>query len=240
MNGAASSSYVSIAWASCPRWAVAESADLVAVIEQPAGKSCAVLIDVQGTGAPPRRIGQSLLLEARSLLGGGVSVDLAAHALNQQLHSWRDGQVGAAIVVVSISPIKYRAEIAAYGDITIALSEHSTWTCHQLRSGLAGHDPGVGPDCRVMSLEREAVLIVSSDGLGRTADGLATLVTGLKPGLGTIGTVTALIASAVERDHGRPSADMASIAIQIATDIESVAVERGEVRRRVNNKAARA
>src|SRR5687768_14034853 len=120
MTGPVSTPITSIAWASCPRWAVRESADLIDVIEQPAGQTCAVLIDIQGTGASPRRIGSSLLLEARSLLGGGVGADIAAHALSQLLYCRRDGQVGATILIASISASRCRAEIAGYGDATIA------------------------------------------------------------------------------------------------------------------------
>ena len=239
MTGPKLSPYVSIAWASCPRWAVQESADLIGIIESPAGRTCAVLIDVQGTGASPRRMGHALMLDARSMLSGGVSADLAVHALNQHLHSRRDGQVGAAILIASIAPERYRAELAGYGDIVVAVRENGEWTRHEIRGGLAGHDPGANPDCRVISLEKEAMLVVSSDGLGRTGDGFGALLHGLNPNLRPAGAVSELIRSAVARDEGRPSADMASIAIQVALEGSDVPVEQGEFMRRVNVKSAR-
>lgn len=231
MTGSASTPLISIAWAACPRWAVRESADLIDVIEQPAGQTCAVLIDVQGTGAAPRRLGSSLLLEARSLLTGGVGADIAAHALNQLLYSWRDGQVGATLLIASISASRCRAEIAGYGDATIAMMGPSGWSCGEIRCLLAGHDPGAGPDGRVFSLDDHAVLVVSSDGLARTSEAMLSLAAGLIGVSHPSEIVTGLIDAAIERDNGRPSGDMATLAVQISSDESDIAIERGQLSR---------
>jgi hypothetical protein len=229
MSDVASTPYISIAWAACPRWAVRESADLIDVIEQPAGQTCAVLIDVQGTGALPRRLGSSLMLEARSLLSGGVGADLAAHTLSQLLYSRREGQVGATILVASISASRCRAEIAGYGDATIALRTASGWTCGEIRRVLAGHDPGAGPDGRVFGLENDAVLVISSDGLARTCDAMIGLAAAMDASLQPDELVDGLISAAIERDNGRPSGDMAALAVQIASVESNYAIERGQL-----------
>jgi hypothetical protein len=229
MTGASSTSLISVAWASCPRWAVRESADLIDVIEQPAGQTCAVLIDVQGTGASPRRLGNSLLLEARSLLSGGVGADIAAHALSQLLYSWRDGQVGATMLIASISATRCRAEIAGYGDATIAMHTPAGWSCGEIRSVLAGHDPGSGPDGRVFGLEDEAMLVISSDGLARTSDAILSLVEGLTIPLRPFEVADGLISAAISRDNGRPSGDMATMTVQITAGETGIAIERGHV-----------
>ena len=239
MNGTATIPHVSLAWASCPRWAVRESADLVDIVEQPAGQTCAVLIDIQGSGASPRRLGQALKSEARSLLAGGVAADLAAHVLNQLLHSWRDGQVGATIVVASIAPARCRAEIAGYGDATIAVGDETGWRCHELRGVLAGHDPGASPDRRVVGLDEDAVVIISSDGLAASANGLSLLLTNLSGGSATASIVSGLIAAAIERDHGRPSSDMATVALRIGFEEPGVAIDRGEILRPLRVRAAK-
>jgi hypothetical protein len=238
MTGAAPTPLISIAWASCPRWAVRESADIVDVIEQPAGQICAVLIDVQGTGASPRRLGNSLLLEARSLLSGGVGADIAAHALSQLLYSMRDGQVGATVLIASVSPSRCRAEIAGYGDATIAVISPAGWSCGEIRCVLAGHDPGAGPDGRVFSLEDDAILVISSDGLARTSEAMLSLAAGLSSPVQPSAIVDGLIAAAIERDNGRPSGDMATVAVQISADDTGIAIERGQLVR-PGRKAAR-
>lgn len=209
------------------------------VFEQPAGLTCAVLIDVQGSGASPRRLGQALKSEGRALLAGGVAPDLAAHALNQLLHAWRDGQVGAAIVVVSVTPARCRAELAAYGDATIAVRAEGGWVFQELRGALAGHDPGAAPDRRVVSLANDAVLVLSSDGIARTAQALNSLFANVPDDLDSAEIVDWLIATAIARDSGRPSSDMATVAMRIGSESSAVAIERGEVRRPLRTRATR-
>jgi hypothetical protein len=197
-----------------------------------------VLIDVQGTGASPRRLGNSLLLEARSLLSGGVGADIAAHALSQLLYSMRDGQVGATVLIASVSPSRCRAEIAGYGDATIAVISPAGWSCGEIRCVLAGHDPGAGPDGRVFSLEDDAILVISSDGLARTSEAMLSLAAGLSSPVQPSAIVDGLIAAAIERDNGRPSGDMATVAVQISADDTGIAIERGQLVR-PGRKAAR-
>jgi len=230
---------ISIAWASCTRWAVRESADIVDVVEQPGGHTGIVLLDVQGTGSGARRLGQALTLEARSLLSGGVSPDLVTHSLNQLLHFRREGQVGATILVAAVSAARRRIEIAGYGDATLARQDSGGWSCDELSCVLAGHDPGAAPDCRILSLDCGATIVLSSDGLARTSGSFLALASALnRCDLPSV-IVDGLIAAAVGRDQGRPTADMASLAIRIVPEDEGIAVERGELTRPVRESASR-
>lgn len=230
---------ISIAWASCPRWAVRESADIVELVEQPGGQSAAMLVDVQGTGGSPRRLGLALALEARSLLTSGVSTDLVAQALNQLLCSWRDGQVGATIVLASISPVRQRAEIAGYGDALLAVRAGESWTCQELRCPLAGHQPGGEPERRLIGLDEGAAMVICSDGLARTIAGFLALASAVDAIAAPATIADGLMDAAIARDLGRPSADMATIAIQLAPEDVDTAIERGSMHRPARTIGAR-
>ncbi len=83
------------------------------------------------------------------------------------------------------------------------------------------------------------MIVLSSDGLARTSDACLALTTGTRTEDGPAGVIDGLVAAAVARDHGRPSADMAAIAIQIVLEESDVAIERGRMIRPVRAKANR-
>jgi hypothetical protein len=219
MEKHATDDQIEISWAACPRWATAESSDLVDAVEQLGGRWAILLVDVQGSGRGGRRLASQVAREARELLAAGISPETTVRAVHEHLHELRQGQGGASVHICEIDPAAELARIVGLGVLTVAAGSAEGWTVEFLNSPPAGF----GRTSDVLSLscsfEARARIVLANDGVARCADDLSVLLENQRLEDGCTGAHQ-LLSQAVQRDSGRPRSDMAVAIIGRAARIE--------------------
>lgn len=205
---------VCVDWTSVAHWASGDSGDVVHVTEGTDSRCVVALIDVQGSGSGARSMGRSLASLLGQLSADGQPAELMAQATNEALFSRRRGRVSASVLVADIEPTGSCA-IAHYGDIRVAGISPPPPTA-DFRLTHAGTQRGARPAVLVHQLVGGAPIILASDGLAASNDELDEMV----HACGSNGRLDSrsIVESAVQRDHGRPHADMTAIVLSTGLD----------------------
>ncbi|MCU0521974.1 MAG: serine/threonine-protein phosphatase, partial [Anaerolineae bacterium] len=94
--------HISVAVSKVGKWAVAESGDLLEMVERPRGGLSLVLVDGQSSGSGARSVAVQVMRKVISELAEGVRDGAAARAANDMLYAQRSGKVSATLVILSV------------------------------------------------------------------------------------------------------------------------------------------
>jgi serine phosphatase RsbU (regulator of sigma subunit) len=233
---------VQVAVAKVSKYAVSESGDSVELIERPHGGLSLVLVDGQRSGKSAKAISNIVARKAVSLLADGVRDGAAARAAHDYLRTMRGGQVSATLNIVSVD----------LGTRTIVISRNSHCPVILVR-GVAGElqlldqpSQAIGIHARTRPVIAEIPVvehlhaIVFTDGVlsageryGQRLDAPAfvrELVGQCAGDTCARSLADALLAHAVELDHGRPSDDVSIVVVSVVPRQQPDDVRRLSVR----------
>jgi serine phosphatase RsbU (regulator of sigma subunit) len=204
---------IDISWAACPRWATSESADLVDAVEQLGGQWVALLIDVQGSGGGGRRLASTLMHMTRESLAAGLDPATAVLATNQHLFALRQGKVGASVHACTIDPGAGCVLIAGLGKVTVATRSDQSWETAVLQGQLAGFDRDAVVESMRCPFRPGEKIVIASDGVAHGAEDLSAILDDDRNGADGVLDARNQLERAIQRDAGRPRADMAIVTV---------------------------
>jgi serine phosphatase RsbU (regulator of sigma subunit) len=213
-----------VAVAKVSKYAVSESGDTVELIERPHGGLSLVLVDGQRSGKSAKAISNIVARKAVSLLADGVRDGAAARAAHDYLRTLRGGQVSATLNIVSVD-LGTRTIVVSRNSHCPAIVVHGDRRELQLldEPSLAiGVHSRIRPVITELPIALDLHVVVYTDGVlsageryGQRLDAPAFVLDQLAicrdEGCARA-LADALLARAVELDHGRPGDDI-SIAV---------------------------
>ena len=218
MKSTSAAHRIEVSWAACPRWATSESADLVDAVEQLGGNWAVLLIDVQGSGGGGRRLAANLMRMTREALGAGLDARTAVMTANQHLFALRNGKVGASVHVCSIDPGADCVSIAGLGKLTVGALCVGTWETGQLQGQLAGFDRDAQVESITCDFHLGEQIVIANDGIAHDPTDLSQILQADQAHVSSPLDARLLLDLAIERDSGRPRADMAIVTIAHCQD----------------------
>lgn len=215
--------HISVAVSKVGKWAVAESGDLLEMVERPRGGLSLVLVDGQSSGSGARSVAVQVMRKVISELAEGVRDGAAARAANDMLYAQRSGKVSATMVILSVEQDSQMLIVtrcgnpAIYvrrpGDIAASLDEEAA---------PLGFYRTTRPAVEHILLEPGLLAVAGTDGLvhagSRTGDGMY-----VPDAIESIWQVTptakavadGLLEQALSLDGGRPGDDTSIIALHV-------------------------
>ena len=209
-----------VAVAKVSKYAVSESGDTVEQIERPLGGLSLVVVDGQRSGKSAKAISNIVARKAVSLLADGVRDGAAARAAHDYLRTMRGGQVSATLNIVSVD-LGTRTVVVSRNSHCPVIVVHGPEREVQLLdepSEAIGIHPRTRPVITELPLAPELHVVVFTDGVlsageryGERLDVPAFVREhlGLRTGEACARSLAdALLAHAVELEHGRPGDDI--------------------------------
>lgn len=215
---------IQAAAAKANKWASLESGDTLEMIERPHGGISFVLADGQSSGRGAKAISNLVVRKTVSELAEGVRDGAAARAANDYLFTHRAGKVSATLNIVSADLVSGTLVITRNNPCPVMVL-HPDGTVQALDepADSIGLRRGVRPRITELPLVAGTTIVVFSDGL-ETAGARATAVFDVLAELAGLMArgcteaqclADALLARALELDHGRPQDDISVVVVSV-------------------------
>ena len=229
---------IDIGIAKTGKYAIRESGDTIELVERPSGGVSVVMIDGQGSGKAAKTLSLLLSSKAVTLLKEGVRDGVVARATHDFLFAYRHGQVSATFDLISFDLKTESVVITRNAEAPLLLATGGE---------ISVCEPGTRPIGRYR-LTRPKVIeypiaegfraVLFTDGVphsgqrnGREPFDWPALARDLldddRPAQET---ADALLATAVDRDSGRPRDDMAVLAVAVRRREEGIVIRRMQAR----------
>ena len=225
---------VDVAIAKSEKYASRESGDTVELVERPSGGFSVVMIDGQGSGRAAKTLSLLLSSKAVALLKEGVRDGVVARATHDYLFAFRHGQVSATLDLLSID-LKTRSVVVTRNAQSPMLMRDAHG-CHveSLDSKAIGLYQWTKPTVREMPIQVGLKILLFTDGVTHSGLRQGALPIDFQQLANEVLTDDAssqaiadrVLAFAIERDRGRPSDDIAVVALSIQESDESAVVRR--------------
>ncbi len=230
-----------IAVAKVNKYAMSESGDTVEVIERPHGGLSLVLVDGQRSGKSAKAISNIVARKAISLLAEGVRDGAAARAAHDYLRTLRGGQVSATLNIVSVDLGTRTLVISRNSHCPVVILSGPERALQLLDepSQAIGTQPRTRPVITELPIHPDLHVIVFTDGVwsagerhGQRLDVPAFARERLESSdeVCADALADALLARAVELDHGRPQDDISVVVVSVVPRRQADDVRRMSVR----------
>lgn len=231
-----------VAVAKVSKYAVSESGDTVEVIERPHGGLSLVLVDGQRSGHSAKAISNIVARKAVSLLADGVRDGAAARAAHDYLRTLRGGQVSATLNIVSVDLGTRTIVISrnSHCPVIVVHGHQDPLTLLDAPSTAIGVHVRTRPVITELPVDEDLHAVIFTDGLltagerhGQPWDPVPFVKEWLDDGPGegpARALADALLARAVELDHGRPNDDMSVVVFSVVPRQDLDKVRRMSVR----------
>lgn len=212
-----------VAVAKVRKYATPESGDSLEMIERPSGGLSLVLADGQMSGKSAKAIANIVVRKAISLLADGVRDGAAARAASDYLYTQRAGKVVATLNIVSFDLDAQTLVITRNNPAPVVLLHEGRVTLFDQPSDPVGGRRGIRPEIHQIPLSLGLVCVVFTDGLLRAGErsGQPMDPVAEAQSLAAAGPpdpsvwADALLARALELDHGRPADDISILVAAI-------------------------
>lgn len=215
--------HISVAVSKVGKWAVAESGDLLEMVERPRGGLSLVLVDGQSSGSGARSVAVQVMRKVISELAEGVRDGAAARAANDMLYAQRSGKVSATLVILSVEQDSQTLIITRCGNPAIFVRPPGDIaTSLDEAAAPLGFYRTTRPAVDHIVLEPGLLTVACTDGLihagSRSGDGLYVPdeVEGIWQVTPTAKAVAdGLLDRAMSLDNGRPADDTSIIVLHV-------------------------
>ncbi len=213
------------------KYAVRESGDTLEMIERPRGGLSFVLVDGQHTGRGAKSISNLVAHKAVSLVSEGVRDGAVARAAHDYLFTQFEGRVSAELHIVSIDLVSKTIVVSRNSHCPVIVGDAQGLRLLNEPSEPVGVHRRMKPVITELTLAPETTLVVFTDGVqdageryGQTFDVVGFARQYLYGDLGCAPACTsardladALLARAIELDHGRPEDDTSVLVIRVSS-----------------------
>lgn len=216
------------------KYASRDSGDTVELVERPGGGFSVVMIDGQGSGKAAKTLSLLLSSKAVALLKEGVRDGVVARATHDHLFMFRHGQVSATLDLLSVDMRSRTVVVTRNADSPMLIGDASGFRTVEVDSGPIGRYLWTKPNVQEIPLEEGLTIVLFTDGIphsGRRArlepldlTAFASERFGVTASAQVIADL--LLAHVIERDQGRPSDDMAVVALRIRGHGEGTLIRR--------------
>ncbi len=205
------------------KYASRESGDTVEVVERPSGGFTIVMIDGQGSGRSAKTLSLLLSSKAVSLVKEGVRDGVVARATHDYLFAFRHGQVSATLDLLSVDLRTRSIVITRNAESPLVLATDGQPVVHDSLSGPIGRYKWTKPVVTELPLAAGIEIVLFTDGIPHSGGRWVAPPIDLEAwgrehfGRGLTGRALAdaMLATAMERDRGKPNDDMAVIALTL-------------------------
>lgn len=205
------------------KYATGESGDTVEMIERPQGGISLAMVDGQRSGRAAKLISNLVARKAVSLLAEGVRDGAVARAAHDYLRAHRQGKVSAELSIVSLDLVTRTIVVSRNTHCPVLLLNPSGLHRLDAPSEPIGVHGGTKPVISEVPVAADTWVVAFTDGVlhaGRrvgqpfdVADVMLPFVAdraGDAPAL-----ADAILARAIELDHGRPQDDMTVLVLGV-------------------------
>jgi serine phosphatase RsbU (regulator of sigma subunit) len=217
------------AGAKVSKYAVRESGDTLEIVERPHGGLSFVLVDGQHTGHGAKAISNLVARKAISMLAEGVRDGSAARAAHDYLYTHYEGKVSAELDIVSIDLVSKSIVISRNSHCPVIVADAQGIRLLQEASEAIGVHRWMKPVISELPLAPQTTLVVYTDGIldagsryGEPFDIKGFVAGRLYHSGGQAGSgetaqqlADAILARAVELDHGRPEDDSSVLVVRV-------------------------
>lgn len=227
-----------IAAAKIPKYALRESGDTLEMIERPHGGLSFVLVDGQHTGRGAKQVANLVARKVVALLAEGVRDGAAARAAHDYLYTTYDGKVSAELHIVSIDLVSETIVISRNSHCPALVGDAKGLRVLDETAAPIGVHRRMKPIITELPLTRHTTVVVFTDGVfaagaraGQRLDVATFVAAKLRDAsIGATQLADAILARAVELDHGKPSDDTSVLVVRVVPRASDDAVRRLSVR----------
>ncbi|MCI0476788.1 MAG: serine/threonine-protein phosphatase [Anaerolineales bacterium] len=220
------------------KYAVRESGDTLEMIERPHGGLSFVLVDGQHTGRGAKQISNLVARKAVSLLAEGVRDGAAARAAHDYLYTQHDGKVSAELHIVSIDLVSETIVISRNSHCPALVGDANGLRVLDEPSSALGVHRRMKPIIAELPLTRHTTVVVFTDGVfdagfrhNEKFDIAAFVAEQLREAnIGAQQLADAILARAVQLDHGRPNDDTSVLVVRVVPRVGGDNARRMSVR----------
>lgn len=225
---------IDVGVAKTEKYASRESGDTVELVERPSGGVSIVMIDGQGSGKAAKTLSLLLSSKAVSLVKEGVRDGVVARATHDFLFAFRHGQVSATLDLLSIDLKTRTIVITRNAEAPMILQAEGCVEVLPAQSGPIGRYRWTKPSVNEIPMRSGTDIVLFTDGIphsGRRSNlpalDLAEWAEAhLGRGLAAQNIADALLAAVMARDNGRPTDDMAVVALSLHPESEQTPIRR--------------
>lgn len=215
---------IEIAVSKTHKYASRDSGDTVETVERPTGGISVVLVDGQGSGQAAKSLSMMVSSKAVTLLKEGVRDGAVARGTHDFLHAFRHGKVSATLDIVSVDLASSTVVVTRNSSVPYYIvGDDSGYQVSESVSGPIGLYRHTRPTLDQFPCERGLKVIAFSDGIVSAGNRYGAPFNPLTyarehlPLCWTSQELTdGMLQAAIEADKGRPSDDMAVIALALA------------------------
>ena len=210
---------IQVAVAKVPRFGAAESGDTLEMIERPGGGISAVLVDGQGSGRGAKTLSNLIATRAITQLKDGARDGVVARAVHDYLYTYRSGQVAANLNIISVDLRTGSVLISRNNPAPFLVIDGGQVHSHNESSTPIGLHPGTKPRITEIPLRESLYVVVFSDGLWKAGQrfgedlDVVNFLSGWPLADGAPPLAEALLARALDADHGEPADDMSIVVL---------------------------
>lgn len=203
------------------KYASPESGDTVEMIERPQGGFSFVMVDGQGSGRGAKTLSNLVTARAIGMLKDGARDGAVARAVHDYLYGYRNGQVSAALNIVSVDFVSRTIVMSRNNPLAFYVLSPEGLVSFNETSSPIGLYPNTKPVITQHDIRVGMYTITFTDGIaqagthyGQDMD-LANFIASLR----CDGTCSAqdlaerILMRAIEMDQGRPNDDMSVMVI---------------------------
>jgi serine phosphatase RsbU (regulator of sigma subunit) len=223
---------VDVAIAKSEKYASRESGDTVELVERPSGGFSVVMIDGQGSGRAAKTLSLLLSSKAVALLKEGVRDGVVARATHDYLFAFRHGQVSATLDMLSIDLKTRSVVVTRNAEAPMLLRDANGCQVVTISSAPIGLYQWTKPTVREFPIQSGLKILLFTDGVAHSGlrrgaaplDFMEFAERILTDDSSSQEMANRVLAHAVERDSGRPTDDIAVVALSIqdANDVAMV------------------
>lgn len=226
--------HVDVAIAKSEKYASRESGDTVELVERPSGGFSVVMIDGQGSGRAAKTLSLLLSSKAVALLKEGVRDGVVARATHDYLFAFRHGQVSATLDLLSIDLKTRSVVVTRNAQSPMLLRDRQGCHVESIDSAAIGLYQWTKPTVQEMPIQTGLKILLFTDGVTHSGLRRGALPIDFQQLANDVLTDDAssqeiadrVLAFAIGRDSGRPSDDIAVVALSIRESDEAGLVRR--------------
>lgn len=208
-----------VAVAKVPRHGAEESGDTLEMIERPGGGLSVVLVDGQGSGRGAKTRSNLIATRAIAQLKDGARDGVVARAVHDYLYTYRMGQVAATLNILSVDLRSGTVLVSRNNPAPFFIIEDGQVHSQSDPSMPIGLHPGTKPRITEIPLRPNLYVVVFTDGLLKAGQRfgedleLVNFLAGWPVEDGAPPLAEALLARALEADHGEPADDISVVVL---------------------------
>jgi serine phosphatase RsbU (regulator of sigma subunit) len=224
---------IDIAITKTNKYASRESGDTVEIVERPGGGMSVIMADGQGSGRAAKALSLLVTAKVASLLKEGVRDGASARAANDFLYAMRHGQVSATLDILSVD-LKTGTVVITRNSGTSGLVADGDGV-----NVIAGAERPLGTHARTRPWITEfpvaagVRVVLVSDGIAQAGSrshqaplDLAALLCLAAEDANAQDVADLVLASALDRDSGKPADDMSVVALVLREHHDTTLVRR--------------